>query len=196
VDSSALSNTYSSTQQQDILASTHPARKTNPRTSGVLRTPKSKRFQTFEHGESPDNQFQMSASTDAWQTLSKEVDGPDGEPFYTCLGVKKDGVDCHYWAGKQAMKRHVEATHLGIKSVFCICTANFLTIDFLHRRHSCSYCTKAFSQVRVKSCDDVPGFLNPSKLRKLRCRSMRQHSKFNSLYKPRSDRPNCIQHEC
>lgn len=57
----------------------------------------------------------MSPSKDAWQELAKEVNGQDGVPYYTCLGVKKDGMRCAYWAGKQAMKRHIEATHLGIK---------------------------------------------------------------------------------
>jgi hypothetical protein len=85
---------------------------------------------------------------DDWQTLSQETKDTDGVTFYVCLG-EKDGVRCTYWALKQAMKRHVEATHLHIKSVACLfARLCCLTIESSLRRHSCSYCPKAYSQVR------------------------------------------------
>jgi hypothetical protein len=55
---------------------------------------------------------------DDWQKLAQETKDTDGVTYYVCSG-EKDGVRCTYWALKQAMKRHIEATHLQIKSVSC-----------------------------------------------------------------------------
>lgn len=76
------------------------------------------------------NQFRFSAFNHddmKWQNFAKEVKESGGATYYECLW-KRNGRQCEYWAQKQAMKRHIEATHFKLKP------------------HKCSYCPNAYSQ--------------------------------------------------
>ncbi|KAG5638146.1 hypothetical protein H0H81_001665 [Sphagnurus paluster] len=72
-----------------------------------------------------------------WENYAMELESP--HCFYRCLW--DDGVHCEYIAKKQAMKRHVELTHLKYKSVFLSKSPPKLTSNFSPDLISATYVT-------------------------------------------------------
>lgn len=96
-----------------------------------------------------------SRADNPWERYTAEEVDKDGARYYQCLWHVK-GSTCDYQTeSKQAMKRHVQNTHMGIRSHVCSqCNKGFsqksaLTVhEAVHtgvRSKLCEYCQEAFS---------------------------------------------------
>lgn len=50
-----------------------------------------------------------------WEKYAVQEADANGTPYYQCLWKGESGPPCDYQSEKQAMKRHIEVTHLKIK---------------------------------------------------------------------------------
>ena len=50
-----------------------------------------------------------------WEKYAVQEADTNGTPYYQCLWKGESGSPCDYQSEKQAMKRHIEVTHLKIK---------------------------------------------------------------------------------
>jgi hypothetical protein len=90
----------------------------------------------YDSDEDPDD------SNDA--QLYRQLMGPSSRGARCMFVDPATNVPCNYAARSHSVKRHIEARHLGIKSV--VPSTQVHQTDSLYRRHQCPHCSQLFSQ--------------------------------------------------